>query len=100
MIRVIIERRIAESLEQVYEQRARAALREAVDIPGFISGETLQDAKNPNHRVILSNWRSEQHWYRWQNSPQRRAMMAQIRPMLEDEERVLVLRHTGQSDWG
>lgn len=100
MIRVIIERQIAESLEQAYEQRAREALREAVDIPGFISGETLKDVRNPNHRIILSNWRSEQHWYRWQNSAERRDMMAQIRPMLEDEERVLVLRHTGQTEWG
>lgn len=91
MIRVIIERQIAEAMERTYEEQARQALSNAVEIPGFISGESLKDERNPNHRVILSSWRSAADWYRWQQSPQRREMMSRIRPMLETDERILVL---------
>lgn len=98
MIRVIIERQIAESLEEIYDERARSSLRKAVDIPGFISGESLRGSDNPNHRVVLSTWRSANHWHRWHNSPERRAMMAQIRPMLEGDERIIVLEHVGAAE--
>jgi len=93
MIRVIIERQIAESLEGAYEQRARSVLQQAVEVPGFISGESLKGMNNPNHRVILSTWRSTADWYRWYQSPQRRAMMTDLAPMLDGQERIMVLEH-------
>lgn len=93
MIRVIIERQIAESLEDAYEQRARSVLQQAVEVPGFISGESLKGANNPNHRVILSTWNSAADWYRWYQSAHRRAMMADLSPMLDGDERILVLEH-------
>ena len=49
MIRVLIERHIAETLETAYEERSRAILQNAVAAPGFISGETLVNAHDPNH---------------------------------------------------
>lgn len=93
MIRVIIERQIAETLEGIYEQRARSVLQQAVEVPGFISGESLKGTNNANHRVILSSWRSVADWYRWYQSPQRRAMMADLAPMLDGQERIMVLEH-------
>ncbi len=47
MIRVLIERQIAETLESAYEDRARKVLQQAVSAPGFISGETLVDCRDP-----------------------------------------------------
>ena len=91
MIRVIIERQIAQEMERTYEEHARQALKNAIEIPGFFSGESLKDERDPNHRVILSSWRSAADWYRWQGSPERREMMARIRPMLETDERIVVL---------
>ena len=46
MIRVLIERHIAETLESAYEDRARKVLQQAVSAPGFISGETLVDCRD------------------------------------------------------
>ncbi|TDT39404.1 heme-degrading monooxygenase HmoA [Halospina denitrificans] len=91
MIRVIIERQIAQEMERTYEEHARQALKNAIEIPGFVSGESLKDERDPNHRVILSSWRSAADWYRWQSSPERREMMGRIRPMLETDERIVVL---------
>ena len=91
MIRVIIERQIAEDMETTYEAQARQALKNAIEIPGFISGESLKDERDPRHRFILSSWRSAADWYRWQGSPERKQMMGRIRPMLENDERIVVL---------
>jgi len=91
MIRVIIDRFIAESLEANYEVTAKETLQEAIKAPGFISGESLKDVLNERHRVVLCNWRSLQDWQRWLNSPERKNMMVQLNLMLETPEKVTVL---------
>ncbi len=91
MIRVIIERFIAESLEANYEETAKETLQKAIVAPGFISGESRKDIMNHRHRFILCTWRSMQDWQRWQQSPERKSMMEKLNLMLEKEEVVTVL---------
>ncbi|MBN7769438.1 antibiotic biosynthesis monooxygenase [Marinobacter daepoensis] len=94
MIRVLIERHIAETLESAYEDRARKVLQRAVSTPGFISGETLVDSSDPNHRITLANWRSEADWDRWYRSSERRELMAELTPMMDRDEMITVLQHS------
>lgn len=91
MIRVLIERHIAETLEAAYEERSRKILQQAVAAPGFISGETLVDANDPNHRLTLANWRSEADWDRWYRSEQRRDLLTEVQPMMDQDEKITVL---------
>lgn len=91
MIRVIIERHIAETLESAYEERSRTMLRRAIDAPGFISGETLVDAADSHHRLTLCNWRSGADWDRWYRSPDRHALMEDLVPMMDRDEKITVL---------
>jgi len=91
MIRVIIERSIAESLEANYEDTAKETLQKAIRSPGFISGESLKDITNSRHRVILCTWRSLQDWQMWLLSEERKEMMDKLNLMLEREEKVTVL---------
>jgi heme-degrading monooxygenase HmoA len=93
MIRVLIERDIADDLADHYEKAARATLTEAMQAHGFISGEALHDTQNPNHRVVLATFRSVQDWQRWARSPERQEAMATINPMLISEEKITVLEH-------
>ncbi|MEA1081725.1 antibiotic biosynthesis monooxygenase family protein [Marinobacter qingdaonensis] len=94
MIRVLIERHIAETLEDAYEQRARKVLQQAISAPGFISGETLSDSHDPNHRITLANWRSEADWDRWYRSQERRDLMSELVPMMDREEIITVLQQS------
>ncbi|WP_303289323.1 antibiotic biosynthesis monooxygenase [Marinobacter sp. SS5-14b] len=94
MIRVLIERHIAETLETAYEDRARKVLQQAVSTPGFISGETLVDSHDPNHRITLANWRSELDWDRWFHSPERQELMAELTPMMDRDEVITVLQQS------
>lgn len=92
MIRILIERTLAEGLEQPYEKAAHQMLVEAMSQPGFISGESLRDLGHPHRRIVLCTWRSAREWERWAASGARRACLDRIRPMLEAEERVTVLQ--------
>jgi len=94
MIRVVIERHVAETLESAYEDLSRHGLRIAVSAPGFISGETLTDLEDPNRRVTLCKWRSEADWKRWQASEERRSFMNDLMPLMDREERITVLKHS------
>jgi heme-degrading monooxygenase HmoA len=93
MIRVLIERDIADDLADHYEKAARATLTEAMQAHGFISGEALHDTQNPNHRVVLATFRSVQDWQRWARSPERQEAMATINPMLTCDEKITLLEH-------
>jgi len=91
MIRVIIERFIAETLEINYEDAAKETLQKAIRSPGFISGESLKDRHNSLHRFIVCNWRSVQDWQHWECSEERKEMMGKLNLMLETEEKVTIL---------
>lgn len=91
MIRVLIERHIAETLETAYEERSRAILQNAVAAPGFISGETLVNAHDPNHRITLANWRSEADWDRWYHSAERQQLLNDVKPMMDLDEKITIL---------
>lgn len=91
MIRVIIDRYIAETLEKNYETAALEVLSASVRAPGFISGESLADLENPRHRVILCKWRSKLDWDKWHSSLERKEAMSKLSLMLEREESVRLL---------
>lgn len=93
MIRVLIERHVAEELVEHYEKAARETLQMAMQAHGFISGEALRNAYNPNHRLVIATYRTLQDWQRWSSSPERLEMMATISPMLETEEKVTIFEH-------
>ncbi|MEX2474803.1 antibiotic biosynthesis monooxygenase [Marinobacter sp.] len=94
MIRVLIERHIAETLESAYEERSRKVLQQAVSAPGFVSGETLVDASDPNHRLTLANWRSASDWDQWYRSEERKALLTELKPMMDQDEVITVLEQS------
>lgn len=93
MIRVIIERQIAEDLEQPYQQAVRQMIQYTVRVPGFLSGETFRDIRNPRHRYVISNWRSLEDFERWWHSADRKRMMMDLQPFLDGPEKVHILEH-------
>ena len=91
MIRVLIERQIAEGLAQHYDQISLAFLQEAMKFPGFISGESLKDYFNSDKRILLSNWRSIEDWNKWFYSEQRKQSVSKINVLLDREEKLTIL---------
>lgn len=94
MIKVMIERQIADDLAEHYQQRANNTLQAAMGSVGFISGESLQDVNDPNHRLIFANYRTLDHWLNWYQSAERQEIMSSLRPMLLEDEKITIMEHT------
>ena len=76
-----------------YDKAARETLQLAMQAHGFISGEALQNALDPNHRLVIATYRTLQDWQRWASSEERQEMMAMLNPMLESEEKITIFEH-------
>ena len=65
----------------------------AMNSHGFISGESLQDLVDPNHRIIFANYRTLQDWQYWHHSTERKEIMELLRPMLVEDEKITLMEH-------
>ena len=90
MIRVLIERRVADGMLESYQLALRTMRAHAVQHDGYISGETLRDTTDPEHFLVISTWTDRAAWERWTASEARHRIMAKIAPMLEAPERITV----------
>ncbi|MBL4682405.1 MAG: antibiotic biosynthesis monooxygenase [Pseudomonadales bacterium] len=94
MIRVLIERHIAEGLAEYYDSTIKRTVSTVIKAPGCISGESLKDSKNPHKRIVMSKWISIEHWDNWFRSDERRKVISEVTPMLEASEKITVLELT------
>lgn len=92
MIKVIIERVIAEGLEAPYEQAIAELLTVMTRARGYLSGESLVDARQPNHYVVIARWSDEHSWDQWFRSEDRKQILNAIAPFLQTDEKFTVLR--------
>jgi heme-degrading monooxygenase HmoA len=91
MIRVLIERHVAEEMEESYRRMLHEVRREAVHAEGYISGETLRDSTQKHRYVIISTWRTRRDWDTWAASRERTEAMVRMAPLLAQPESVVVL---------
>ncbi|GHA90286.1 hypothetical protein GCM10007159_09930 [Modicisalibacter luteus] len=80
-------------LEQEYEEAAREAVRYSMTASGFISGESLHEHGNTEHRLLITQWRDLASWKAWQHSQQREAVLQKLLPLLTEEERITAYEH-------
>jgi heme-degrading monooxygenase HmoA len=94
MIKVIIERHIAdEELCEHYEKVEMNTLQKAMQAHGFISGEALKEVSDSNHRIIIATYRTVDDWHRWRISNERKELMEMISPLLDRDEKFMILEH-------
>ena len=92
MIKVIIERVVAEGLESHYENAIGNLLNVMTNAPGYISGESLIDVHAQNHYVVIARWSSENAWMNWFHSEERKRVLLIIAPFLQTEEKCTLLK--------
>jgi len=90
MIKVIIERTIAEDLELNYQTAIRTTLKAVLEAKGYISSESLTDIKRENHKLIVTNWTSLKAWNQWYLSAVRKNATAEISAMLDGDEKITI----------
>ena len=50
--------------------------------PGYISGETLMNADDPEAVMVISSWTTVEHWNHWLANPQRQAVQERVDALL------------------
>ena len=84
LVRVLIDRhtkpgREKEALDLILGLRTAATKQ-----PGNVLGETLVDAQDPRHILILGTWHALDDWRRWESSEEHRRLASLIAPLLEE----------------
>jgi len=55
----------------------------AMNQPGYISGETLQNVDTPGEIVVISTWQTVGEWQRWVTHKERLKIQSQIDMLLD-----------------
>jgi heme-degrading monooxygenase HmoA len=91
MVRVLIERWLKEGTNEAFGAAMRGMRRDAIHADGYISGETLRDADDARHWVVVSTWTSRAKWESWAVSAARGQARERIAPLLARPEAVTIL---------
>jgi heme oxygenase (mycobilin-producing) len=85
VVKVILLRRVpAEAADEMkpllMELRALALAQ-----PGYISGETLMNADDPEEYLVISTWSNMESWKKWLTNPERMMVQRAIDTLLGRE---------------
>lgn len=78
MLKVLIKRTVPADKQKDVAGLITQMRTMATHQPGYISGETLHSAENPDQVLVISVWNSEDDWKVWFASEQRKAIQASI----------------------
>jgi len=57
----------------------------AMDQEGYITAETMWNHEDPSRVVIVSNWRSIEHWKKWKDSDLRKSIEQKLEEFLDGD---------------
>jgi len=83
MVKVLLERTIKGKHVSHIVRLLRQMRVLAMQQSGYISGETLHEANDPNHYLVISTWESLDHWQAWFSNEERRKLQEEIDKYLE-----------------
>lgn len=78
MVKVLLERTIRGKHVKEVVLLMRQLRVQAMQQPGYISGETLHALDDPNNYLVISAWESLEHWEDWFNHPDRQRLQQEI----------------------
>lgn len=55
-------------------------------LPGYLSGETLISAEEPEKLLVISTWTSKKRWEDWESSEKRKEFTKELAHILESPE--------------
>jgi heme-degrading monooxygenase HmoA len=90
MVKVLVERKIAGKNVGEIVRLLRQLRVQAMQQPGYISGETLHSVDDPNFYLVISTWESLAQWQDWHKNPLRQKLAAEIDSYLESPTRLRV----------
>jgi len=84
-VKILIKRRFKEKHFKEIDEIIKEHRYGAMNQEGYISSETLWDAKDPYRVVVASNWRTLKQWNEWKNSAARVEIAKKIQQYLDGD---------------
>lgn len=81
-IKVLITRRFREGKAMELLGLLNKIRVEAMNQPGYITGETLIGYDDRQKLVVIGTWESVDHWEKWKSNAVRTELEAQLEPLL------------------
>lgn len=85
VVKVLIKRRFKEGRAMEVFALLNKFRFDAMNQPGYISGETLIGHGDPQKLLVISVWQSMENWLSWKGDPNREANEAHLQPLLETQ---------------
>jgi heme-degrading monooxygenase HmoA len=90
-VRIIIDRKVKKGREADFSRMLRELRSSAIVLKGYISGETLRAADDPQNYVVISTWQSLDDWKKWDKDPKRKKIQTKIEKMMARPTKTKVL---------
>ena len=90
-VRVIIQRRVRFGREVELRRALEKMRAQALEQPGYVSGETLRCPNDPSLWIVISTWETMADWQRWAQGPDRTEFETRIAHLVEAPTQILVL---------
>ena len=82
-IKIVIRRQFkANAAEKAFEM-LNSLRHDAMNLPGYISGETWVNHYDPCSITVVSTWQTVEDWIRWEESDERAANEEKLEGLLE-----------------
>ncbi|MDA8140057.1 MAG: antibiotic biosynthesis monooxygenase [Desulfobacteraceae bacterium] len=96
-VKVLIKRTVPQEIAREMIPLFRQMRTMAMNMDGYISGETLRNMDNPEEFLVISTWASSDDWIEWLNSSERQRVQRHIDELLGGQTRYQVY-HYGFSE--
>ncbi len=81
-VKIIIRRNVPESKEKELKPLLKQLRSMAMDLPGYISGETLMRVDRPGEYMVISTWQSVADWHEWVLNKKRSEIQEKVDALL------------------
>ncbi len=84
-VKIIIRRKVSKGKEAQLLPLLLQLRAKAVTQPGYVSGETLRNASDPEDYLVISTWKSLEDWKAWEANRVRAEILNKIDSLLGEK---------------
>jgi len=82
-VKVLITRRFKKDKGMEVLSQLNHLRSEAMNQPGYITGETLAGHDDPQKLLVIATWDTLEHWVKWKDNPTRKEYENKLTDLLE-----------------
>lgn len=93
IVKIFIHSKSDPAKEKEFKQLLQELRTKAMQVEGFISGETMQSVEDPTVHLTIGTWKSITNWNNWFNSQERKAIQEKFAQVLVEPSRMTLYHY-------